>query len=164
MEACIEELRAAAYIIPTEQPESDGTLAWDHTTLVLAHVSAAGVEGLGYSYTSTAALRMIQSLIDSVYLMDFVKATELAVGVALLANRFVPLALVVLAPVMVNILVFHVLLEPEAMGFPAVLAALHGYLAYAYRSAFALILRGRTEPTVQRMTARPSLTAAGVGA
>lgn len=65
-EWCIDELHSAAYVVPTEQPESDGTLTWDHTTLVLAQVSAAGVEGLGYSYTSAAARRVIDDVLRPV--------------------------------------------------------------------------------------------------
>src|SRR5688572_27791919 len=44
------------------------------------------------------------------YMFTLIKATEILVGAALLANRFVPLALVVLAPVVLNIALFHVFL------------------------------------------------------
>jgi L-alanine-DL-glutamate epimerase-like enolase superfamily enzyme len=53
--APISGLHAAAYRVPTDGPESDGTLEWDHTTLVLVRVRAADQEGLGYSYASAAA-------------------------------------------------------------------------------------------------------------
>lgn len=38
----IESAEARAYVIPTDAPEADGTLSWDKTTLVVAHVSAGG--------------------------------------------------------------------------------------------------------------------------
>ena len=53
--APIEAVRAAAYKVPTEQPESDGTLEWDAVTVVVAEVDAGGHTGLGYSYTGAGA-------------------------------------------------------------------------------------------------------------
>lgn len=46
----ISDLKASAYTIPTDYPESDGTLEWDSTTLVLAEVSAMGETGIGFTY------------------------------------------------------------------------------------------------------------------
>ncbi len=46
---------AAAYTFPTEEPESDGTLRWDATTLVTATVRAGGGAGFGYAYGHAAA-------------------------------------------------------------------------------------------------------------
>ncbi|MBL0419327.1 mandelate racemase [Ramlibacter sp. AW1] len=57
--APIEAVRALACRVPTDQPESDGTLAWDSTTLVLVRVSAAGHEGLGYTYADTSAVTLV---------------------------------------------------------------------------------------------------------
>lgn len=48
-------LRAAAYTIPTDAPESDGTLAWDSTTLVVVTAEAGGRTGIGYTYAGPAA-------------------------------------------------------------------------------------------------------------
>jgi L-alanine-DL-glutamate epimerase-like enolase superfamily enzyme len=55
----ITTLSAAAYTVPTDAPESDGTYAWDRTTIVVAEVEARGARGLGYSYASSAAARLI---------------------------------------------------------------------------------------------------------
>lgn len=57
-EVSIEKLEVAAYKIPTDAPESDGTYEWDATTLVVVEVRAGGITGLGYTYadTSTAVL------------------------------------------------------------------------------------------------------------
>jgi L-alanine-DL-glutamate epimerase-like enolase superfamily enzyme len=54
----IEELKASAYTVPTEEPESDGTLTWTSTTLVLVELSGGGQTGIGYTYgdRSIAAL------------------------------------------------------------------------------------------------------------
>jgi L-alanine-DL-glutamate epimerase-like enolase superfamily enzyme len=51
----IKDLRVAAYTIPTDFPESDGTIAWDHTTLVLVTIDAGGKHGIGYTYADASA-------------------------------------------------------------------------------------------------------------
>ncbi|MFY9777171.1 MAG: mandelate racemase, partial [Trebonia sp.] len=57
----VEAVTAAAYTIPTDQPEADGTLAWSSTTLVVAHVTAGGRTGLGYTYASSACQPLIEN-------------------------------------------------------------------------------------------------------
>lgn len=54
-ETPVEAVAVSAYTVPTDGPESDGTLAWDSTTLVLAEVRAGGETGLGYTYAHAAA-------------------------------------------------------------------------------------------------------------
>lgn len=66
-------------------------------------------------------------------------------GALLLVNRFVPLALTILSPIIVNILLFHVLMNPVGLG-PGVLAAiLWGVVFASVRSAFAGIFQARAE-------------------
>lgn len=55
----VERVDVSAYRIPTDAPESDGTLAWDATTLVLVEAHAAGVTGLGWTYASPAAAAVV---------------------------------------------------------------------------------------------------------
>ena len=55
----IERVRAAVFTVPTEQAESDGTLTWEQTTIVVVHVAAGGEEGLGYTYATGAAAQVI---------------------------------------------------------------------------------------------------------
>src|SRR4051794_4938264 len=55
----VERVAAAAYTIPTDAPEADGTAAWDATILVTAEVHAAGRTGLGYTYADAATARLI---------------------------------------------------------------------------------------------------------
>jgi L-alanine-DL-glutamate epimerase-like enolase superfamily enzyme len=54
----IERVEVSAFKIPTESPESDGTLAWNNTTLVVVEAYSQGIKGLGFTYadTSTAVL------------------------------------------------------------------------------------------------------------
>lgn len=66
MDARIETLQVSAYIVPTDQPESDGTYAWEATTLVLVEVQAAGKTGLGYTYADTATGDLIHAKLREV--------------------------------------------------------------------------------------------------
>lgn len=56
----IQELSTSAYKIPTASPESDGTLSWDSTTLVLVKIKAGGKEGIGYTYADESTALFIQ--------------------------------------------------------------------------------------------------------
>ena len=62
-DATVSRVEAAAYVVPTDAPESDGTFEWDSTTIVVAEVEAGGVRGTGYSYTDAAAVRLIADLL-----------------------------------------------------------------------------------------------------
>jgi L-alanine-DL-glutamate epimerase-like enolase superfamily enzyme len=62
----IEKVSVAAYKIPTDFPESDGTYAWDHTTLVLVEATAGGTTGLGYTYADTGTATLIRDLLAGV--------------------------------------------------------------------------------------------------
>ena len=55
----IADVRATAYRVPTEQPESDGTLEWDAVTIVVVEADAGGHTGLGYTYSDAAAAALI---------------------------------------------------------------------------------------------------------
>lgn len=69
--APIHAVRARAYTIPTDAPESDGTIAWDATTIVVAEVDAGGLTGLGYSYTDASAAALVQGVLaDAVHELD----------------------------------------------------------------------------------------------
>jgi L-alanine-DL-glutamate epimerase-like enolase superfamily enzyme len=59
-DAVIERVEAAAYRIPTDRPEADGTYAWDSTTLVAVHVISGDVTGFGYSYGSAGMARLVR--------------------------------------------------------------------------------------------------------
>ncbi len=60
LDSCpVETLRVSAFTVPTDFPESDGTYAWDRTTLVLVEASAGGRRGLGYSYADVATARLV---------------------------------------------------------------------------------------------------------
>ena len=68
-------------------------------------------------------------------------ALQLISGLLLLIGRFVPLALTILAGIIFNILVFHILMAPAAIGPGIVVALLEIFLVWSYRERFAGILR-----------------------
>jgi L-alanine-DL-glutamate epimerase-like enolase superfamily enzyme len=59
----VTALETAVYVIPTDSPEADGTLAWDKTTMVLVTVRAGGEQGLGWSYASAGAQTVITEML-----------------------------------------------------------------------------------------------------
>jgi L-alanine-DL-glutamate epimerase-like enolase superfamily enzyme len=59
----VERISALAYTIPTDRPESDGTLAWDSTTIVVVEATAADLTGLGWTYAPAAAARLVDDLL-----------------------------------------------------------------------------------------------------
>jgi uncharacterized membrane protein YphA (DoxX/SURF4 family) len=86
------------------------------------------------------------ALVRSGYMMPLIGLTQLIVGVFLLVNRFVPLALVLFAPFIVNSLAFHVFLEPSGLAPALVFLALHLTLAWYYRTAYRPLLTARSVP------------------
>ncbi|MFC7272779.1 enolase C-terminal domain-like protein [Paractinoplanes rhizophilus] len=57
------DLSWAAYRVPTDGPEGDGTFAWEATTVVVVHARAAGQTGLGWTYAPAAAGHLIGELL-----------------------------------------------------------------------------------------------------
>ena len=55
----VESLDVAAYQVPTDAPESDGTLEWDSTTIVVVEAHAGGATGIGYTYGHKAAAEIV---------------------------------------------------------------------------------------------------------
>jgi len=80
-------------------------------------------------------------------ILSIIKPIELAAGVALIGGRFVPLALTLLAPIEIGIAAYHGVFDPSGFPVVGILMALTLYLAWAYRAAFAPMLRARVEPT-----------------
>ncbi len=62
----IETLQVSSYAVPTDEPESDGTLEWNRTTLVLVEIKAAGKCGLGYTYADSATASLIHDTLGRV--------------------------------------------------------------------------------------------------
>lgn len=89
------------------------------------------------------AVAFATALGESGFIMPVTKAVELVAGIMLLANRFAPLALALLAPLVIGIFGFHTLLAPSGAAMAIVLAVAEIYLAWAYRESFKPMLRPR---------------------
>jgi L-alanine-DL-glutamate epimerase-like enolase superfamily enzyme len=77
VETPIERIRVSAYLIPTDGPESDGTLQWHQTILVLVQAEAGGKQGLGYSYAGLSTAQLIRELlVDAVEGHDAMAVTD----------------------------------------------------------------------------------------
>jgi L-alanine-DL-glutamate epimerase-like enolase superfamily enzyme len=62
----IERVEVSVYTVPTDLPESDGTLEWDSTTMVLVEASGGGTRGLGYTYADKATGELIRDKLAGV--------------------------------------------------------------------------------------------------
>lgn len=89
-----------------------------------------------------AAGQFMGGLAATGYFFPMLAGTQIAVGLALLANRFAALALIVLAPITINIVAFHIL-APDGMGMALFVLALHLGLAWHNRSAYAPLFQNR---------------------
>ncbi len=75
-------------------------------------------------------------LAASVYLLPTVKIVELACGIAFVIGRFVPLATVLISPIIVNIVLVHVFLAPEGLPLAAFLVFANAFVAYHHRDRY----------------------------
>ncbi|KKK37018.1 hypothetical protein WQ57_16670 [Mesobacillus campisalis] len=76
------------------------------------------------------------ALFEFQYLLIFEKSLEVICGLLLLINRFVPLALSILSPIIVNILLLHIFLDHSLLMLAILLVILHGFMLFCYRKNF----------------------------
>ena len=81
-----------------------------------------------------------EGLAASGYFFMLLKITELVCAIALLVGRFVPLALVILAPIVVNIFFVHLFLDRTGLPIAIFLVAAMSFVAYYYRKNFEGVL------------------------
>jgi uncharacterized membrane protein YphA (DoxX/SURF4 family) len=80
------------------------------------------------------AMSMINALGASGYFFVFLKSLEVLCGLLLVMDLYVPLALIILAPIVSNILMFHFFLAPNGLLLPLVIALLMVYLSFFSKS------------------------------
>jgi uncharacterized membrane protein YphA (DoxX/SURF4 family) len=83
-----------------------------------------------------AATAFVTALARSGYMLPLVWGTEIVGGLLVLSGIFVPFALVLLAPVVVNIFLYHVFLNRSGLGLAIVICALEMFVAWQHRRAF----------------------------
>ena len=94
-------------------------------------------------HMSPALSAFMGALKETGYFLPFIGIVESTGGALLLVNRFVPLAITILAPVLVNILAVHTFLDARGFPIALILIALDVYLAWVYRDAFRSMFEGR---------------------
>jgi len=92
-----------------------------------------------------AATAFAGALFASGYVFPLIKSIEVVAGVLLLTRTAVPFALVVLAPIVVNIVAFHTLLAPAGLPLALVVLATELHLAWYHRRAFAPLFARSTK-------------------
>ena len=89
------------------------------------------------------------------YMFPLIKGTEVVAGLLLLSGRLPAFALLLLAPVVVNIVLFHLVLAPAGLALPLLVVGLEAYLGYRYFSAFRVVFQ--TSPVRRTTTTRAAL-------
>ncbi len=85
----------------------------------------------------------LAALFKAGFIFPTIKVLEIMFGLTLIFGIFVPLALVVLAPIVVNIALVHFILDRSGAGMAALLIVLMLLVAWSYRSAFAVLLKAK---------------------
>jgi hypothetical protein len=93
-----------------------------------------------------AAGAFLGALAGAGYMFPMIKSLEILIAVALLANRFVPFALILLAPIAVNIAAFHLFLTPGQAGMSVVILAVLAFLGWSYRGAYRPLFSAKATP------------------
>ena len=91
------------------------------------------------------AMTFMGGLASTGYFFPFLKATEVVGGIALLSNRFVGLASIVLAPITIQIFLFHAVLTPGITNsvLPIIMIVLSLIVAYSHKEKFSEILKAK---------------------
>lgn len=90
-----------------------------------------------------AAGNFMGALAATGYFFPFLKIVEIICGLLLLIGIFVPLALLMLAPVVLNIVLFHLFLAPGGTLFGLIALVLGCFVAWCYRSSFRGVLQAK---------------------
>lgn len=90
--------------------------------------------------TPGAAESFTGGLFQAGYFFPMLKGIEVLLGGFLLLNFFTPLSLVILAPISINILLFHLFLAPAGIGMSILIVLFHVYLFWAYRKSFRTVI------------------------
>jgi len=99
--------------------------------------------------------KYLEALLATGYMFPFIKSVEAAGALLVVNGRFAPLGLLVLAPVVVNIALYHLILDPNGASIAATLVVCEGFLLWRYRAAYAPLF------TPQRAAVRTAPSRAG---
>ena len=102
------------------------------------------------------AVQFFLGLAATGYMLPMLFITQAVSGALLIVGVFVPLALTLLAPIILNIVLFHIFLAPAGLPVALIVAVLELSLVWAYRDSFAPMLRARPAPANDYETAHAS--------
>ena len=113
--------------------------------LLVFFAMGLGLFGWAPPVASEAGRPLQDAIAGSGYILPIIQATYLFAGVSYLANRYVALASVILFPVSVNILLYHLFLDPGGVTLLAALALFlpNLFMLYVCRAAYAPLLKSR---------------------
>lgn len=86
-------------------------------------------------------MKFMMAMIDTGYFMKLLKGCEVICGILLLANIFVPLALLILAPICLNIFLLHAFMAPEGLPMAIAILVLGITIAWARCEKFSTVLK-----------------------
>lgn len=104
------------------------------------------VHFIPHLHMGNPALEFFLGLAATGYVLPLLYVTQATAGALLLCGLYVPLALTLLAPIIVNIFLFHLFLAPAGLPMATMLAAFEASLAWAYRDSFAPMLQPHAIP------------------
>ena len=79
------------------------------------------------------------------FIFPIVKSIEILFGMSLILNRYVPLALIVITPILVVITLHHLILDISGIGLTVLLVLLHGFLVFKYNTFYKQLFSVKTE-------------------
>jgi len=94
--------------------------------------------------TSPEGQELLDAFAASGFFLPLLRVTQLVAGIALLANRFAPLAVVILAPIVVNIVLYDIFLDLAGLPMGILLLALQSFLGWAYCDDYERLLKPGT--------------------
>lgn len=98
---------------------------------------------------NASAGTLMGALVATGYFMMIVKAVEVIAGLMILTGKYLPLGLILLAPVSVHILLFHIFLDTAGLPMAIFIIAMQVFLAWAYRDSFSGVLQANAKPVGQ---------------
>lgn len=88
---------------------------------------------------------LLGAFAKSGYMFPLIKIVEISAGLAFLSNRFVPLGLVILTPILINIICFHIFLDMGGLPLALGLVVLHGIVTHQHWGAYSGVLKAKQD-------------------
>jgi len=96
---------------------------------------------------SESAGALMGAFVTTGYFMIVVKLVEVISGLMILTGKYLPLGLILLAPVSVHILFFHIFLDQAGLPMAIFIIVMQLFLAWAYRDSYRGVLQANAKPT-----------------